>query len=170
MATSSSTSTLLVALKSSFIILMFIMAVALAYTLIMDGDSSCFDPNAWWTIAAVTNVFVFIAFIVAWFFYKESSWMKRVVLMFMLFWCGSFVTCGYIVLLFFKLSPEESLSDPLYFVLVRRQKTDVTGHMRKSTVVIAKLIVTSIACCLLGIVIYACIIDGFPFYVELLTP
>ncbi|KAD6796733.1 hypothetical protein E3N88_07629 [Mikania micrantha] len=64
MATSSSTSTLLVALKSSFIILMCIMAVALAYLLIMDGYSSCFDPNAWWTIAAVTNVLVFFAFIV----------------------------------------------------------------------------------------------------------
>ncbi|KAL8233400.1 hypothetical protein R6Q59_019500 [Mikania micrantha] len=111
----------LVALKTSFIVLICIMVIALAYSFAMDGYSSCYNPNAWWTIVAETDVYVFIALIVAWLFYKEISWIKRIVLMCMLFWSGSVITCGYIAMLFFKLSPEESLSDPLYFVLVRRQ-------------------------------------------------
>lgn len=34
----------------------------------------------------------------------------------------SVTTCGYIILQFFKLTPEESSKDPFYFVLARHQK------------------------------------------------
>ncbi|XP_076947971.1 uncharacterized protein LOC143620073 [Bidens hawaiensis] len=147
------------------------MAVALACTLAKDGDSSCFDYSALWTQVIITDVFVFIIAIVAWFFYKESSWIKRVILIIVIFWSGSFVTCGYITWLLFKLSPEESLKDPIYFVLVRRQNGDVDkGHATQASHVTAKVIVTAIGCCLLALIIYAYIVDGSPFYVEVLTP
>ncbi|KAK9047922.1 hypothetical protein SSX86_033116, partial [Deinandra increscens subsp. villosa] len=106
----------------------------------------------------------------AWFFYKESRWIIRVVFMFLIFWCGSVVTCGYIVFLFFKLSPEESLKDPLYYVLARRENRDVTQHMIRSSLLIAKAIVSALGCCMLGLIIYVYITIGFPFYVELLSP
>ncbi|KAI3762039.1 hypothetical protein L1987_52462 [Smallanthus sonchifolius] len=161
---------LLISLKTLYIVLMCIMAVAIAYTLVIDGDSSCFDLSARWTIVAVTDFLVFMVLIVAWYFYKESSWIKRIVFIIMIFWCGSVVTCGYISMLLFKLPPEESLKDALYFVLAKHQNRDVTGHTIRSSVVTAKVIVTAIGCCMLGVTIYAYIIDGFPFFVEVLTP
>ncbi|XP_076937877.1 uncharacterized protein LOC143605768 [Bidens hawaiensis] len=170
MATASSS--VLVALKSLFIVLMCIIAAALAYTLVKDGDSSCFDLSALWTQVMNVDVVAFITPVVAWFFYKESSWIKRVVFMIVIFWCGSFVTCGYIVWLLFKLSPEESLKDPIYFVLVRRQNRHANmGRVtRFSHIITAKVIVTAIGCCLLGLIIYAYSVLGFPFYAEVLTP
>ncbi|XP_076916296.1 uncharacterized protein LOC143575949 isoform X2 [Bidens hawaiensis] len=161
----------LVALKTLFIVLMCIMAAALAYTLAKDGDSSCFDLSALWTQVIIADVFAFVIPIVAWFFYKESSWIKRVVVIIVIYWCGSFITCGYITWLLFKLSPEESLKDPIYFVLVRRQNGNVDkGRVTQASHVTAKVIVTAIGCCLLALIIYAYIIDGSPFYLEVLTP
>ncbi|KAM0062689.1 hypothetical protein Hdeb2414_s0003g00082701 [Helianthus debilis subsp. tardiflorus] len=102
----------------------------------------------------------------AWVFYKESSWIKRLVLVFR---CYLWIHC--FALQFFKLSPEESLKDPIYFVLAKHQNDeDAVRHTTGSSVVIAKVFVTVMGCYILGLIIYAFAIDGFPFYVELLTP
>ncbi|GKD64932.1 reverse transcriptase, RNA-dependent DNA polymerase, partial [Tanacetum coccineum] len=72
-------------------------------------------------------------------------------------------TCGYIALQFFKLSPEESSKNPVYFVLARHQKGDVVGHKRRHSVVIAKVIVAALGCFMLGFLTHAIIVDGSPF-------
>nr|XP_043624351.1 uncharacterized protein LOC122595935 [Erigeron canadensis] len=69
----------------------------------------------------------------------------------------------------FKLSSEES-EDPLYFVLARHQKRDITGHRKQHSMVIAKVIIALLGCYMLGILIYAFMIDGMPFHMEVLTP
>ncbi|PWA73888.1 hypothetical protein CTI12_AA242460 [Artemisia annua] len=106
----------------------------------------------------------------AWYFYKESSWIKRLLFLYLVFWDGSFVTCGYIAMLFFKLSPEESSTDPIFFVLAKRQKGDVMGHTRRYSVVTAKVIVAALGLYMLGWPTYAYIVDGSPFHAEVVTP
>ncbi|MFS7982887.1 hypothetical protein Hanom_Chr11g00968041 [Helianthus anomalus] len=54
----------------------------------------------------------------------------------------------------------------LPYIFLRDAMRDTT----RSSVVIAKVIVTAMGCYMLGLIIYAFAIDGFPFYVELLTP
>ncbi|XP_076923569.1 uncharacterized protein LOC143585742 [Bidens hawaiensis] len=41
---------------------------------------------------------------------------------------------------------------------------------RFSHIITAKVIVTAVGCCLLGLIIYAYSVLGFPFYAEVLTP
>ncbi|PWA73889.1 hypothetical protein CTI12_AA242470 [Artemisia annua] len=180
-------SSLFVALKTLFVILTCIMAAA-------------------WMQVAVYDVCIDLIFIAAWFFYKESSWIKTLVFSFIIFWCGrspffshlrtlflalvqcmilkgfdldfvlivrrlaTLVTCAYIAIQFFKLSPEEYSKDPLYFVLARHKKGDVMGYTRQHSVVVAKVIVVALGCSLVGYIIHAFSVDGSPFQAELLTP
>ncbi|PWA49483.1 hypothetical protein CTI12_AA481920 [Artemisia annua] len=161
---------LLVALKTVFSILACVMVAALAYGLFMDGFYSCLDPHARWMQVALIGFCVDISAIGAWFFYKESRWFIRVVFCFILFWCGSATICGYIALLLFKLSPEESLKDPIYFVLAKRGKRDDVGHTRGPSVITARVIFAALGCLMVGVVIYALVGDGFPFQTRIFTP
>ncbi|KAJ9545812.1 hypothetical protein OSB04_025519 [Centaurea solstitialis] len=122
-----------------------------------------------WMHVAFVDFFINISIIGAWFVYKESSWILGALFFFLLFWFGSVATCGYIVLQFYKLSPEESLRDPIHFVLVRREKGDVVTHTRGPSVVSAKIIFAVLDCLMLGISIYAFIIDGSPFQSKVFT-
>ncbi|KVI07213.1 Protein of unknown function DUF1475 [Cynara cardunculus var. scolymus] len=79
-------------------------------------------------------------------------------------------TCVYIVLQFYKLSPEESRKDPLYFALARREKGDAMVHRRGPSVVTARIILSALACLLLGTFIYTLIVDGSPFQSKVFTP
>ncbi|KAF5779959.1 hypothetical protein HanXRQr2_Chr11g0466681 [Helianthus annuus] len=162
---------MLVALKTFFIISAWVMAAVLVYSFAADGQASCFQPSEWWMQVAEYDYIVIILPIMALFFYKESSWIKRIGFIIISFFCGSFVNCGYIAILFYQLSPEESMKDPLYFVLARRQNRDVnTGRTARYSLVIAKVMVTAIGCYLLGVIIFAYITDGSPFHMEVLTP
>ncbi|PWA95260.1 hypothetical protein CTI12_AA052090 [Artemisia annua] len=161
---------LLVALKTVFSILACVMVAAFAYGLVMDGFHSCLDPHARWMQVAIIDFCVNISAIGAWFFYKESRWIIRVVFCFILFWFGSALVCGYIALLLFKLSPEESLKDPIYFVLAKRRKRDEVGHTRGHSVITVRVIFAALGCLMVGAVIYALIGDGFPFQARIFTP
>nr|GEV81538.1 reverse transcriptase, RNA-dependent DNA polymerase [Tanacetum cinerariifolium] len=156
---------MVVALKTLFCLLTCVMAGALVYVYATDF-STCVDLNAWWMMTVEADFGIDILFVMAWYFYKESSWIKRLLFLIILFWCGSFVTCGYIVMQLFKLSPEESSTDPLYFVLLKRQKGDVMGHPRRYSVVTAKVIVAALGCYMIGYTIHAYIVDGSPFHAE----
>nr|XP_043624342.1 uncharacterized protein LOC122595925 [Erigeron canadensis] len=163
-------SSLFVALKWLFITMTCIMAAALVYLLAMDHYSSCFGLQLGWMQVLDIDIIIYFLFIAAWFFYKESGWIKAFVFFVLVLWCGSFVTCGYIVIQFFKLSSEESSKDPLYFVLAGHQKGDIMGHRKQHSMVIAKVIVAVLGCYMLGILIYAFMINGMPFHMEILTP
>ncbi|GKB03538.1 hypothetical protein Tco_0831681 [Tanacetum coccineum] len=83
---------------------------------------------------------------------------------------ASAVICGYIIMLLFKLTPEESSKDPIYFVLARRQKCDDMGYKRAPSVVTARVIVAALGCLMKGALVYAFVGDGTPFHMEVLTP
>nr|GEZ91209.1 hypothetical protein CTI12_AA052090 [Tanacetum cinerariifolium] len=127
-----------------------VMAAALTYGLLMDGFSSCFDPRARWMQVAITDFAIDVSLIGAWFFYLESGWIIRLLYIITVFLFGSAVICGYIVMLLFKLTPEESSKDPIYFVLVRRQKRDDMGYKRAPSVVTARVIVAALGCLMIG--------------------
>lgn len=160
-----------VALKTLLSVLACAMFATLVWAVVMDGLSSCVDLQARWLIAALIDFYIHIAVIGAWVVYKESSWITAAVLIFFLITLGSITTCIYIVVLLFKLSPEESSKDPLYFVLVRRQKRDIVmGHRRGPSVVTARVILTALCCLMLGTFIYTLIVDGSPFRAQVFTP
>ncbi|KAL0352479.1 UNVERIFIED_CONTAM: hypothetical protein Scaly_1636600 [Sesamum calycinum] len=79
-------------------------------------------------------------------------------------------TCGYIVLQFLKLSPQESQQDPIYFVLLRNRKKDGTESKRFLSIVSARILFTALGCLMLGTLIYTIATDGSPFRRDVLTP
>ncbi|KAI3757450.1 hypothetical protein L6452_04987 [Arctium lappa] len=159
-----------VAVRTSLTVLACVMVAAIAYLLAVNGFYTCFRPPDWWMHVILVDFCINIAIIGAWFTYKESSWIMGAAFLFLLFWFGSVSTCGYIVLQFYKLSPEESSKDPLYFVLARREKGDVVTHIRGPSVVNARIIFVLLDCLMLGISIYVFIVDGSPFQSKVFTP
>ncbi|KAJ0507155.1 hypothetical protein HanPSC8_Chr11g0450601 [Helianthus annuus] len=158
------------ALKTLFSLLACVMAVSLVYGFATDYFVSCFDPKARWMQVGLFDFCVDVSLIAAWFFYKESRWILRLVFIFILFWFGSFTICGYIVLQLFKLSPEESSKDPFYFVLLRRQKRDAIGHTGGVSVGTTRTIYLSLACLLIGGIVFVFVTDGSPFRAEVFSP
>ncbi|KAI3757447.1 hypothetical protein L6452_04984 [Arctium lappa] len=160
----------LVALKTLLSVLACVMCAMFVWGFVMDGWSSCFDIHARWMVAALIDFYIHVAIIGAWVVYKESSRIRAAVLILFLITLGSITTCTYIVVLLFKLSPEESSKDPLYFVLARHQKRDVSGHRRGPSVVTARIIFSALGCLMLGTFIYTLIVDGSPFRAQVFTP
>lgn len=149
-----------IAVKTLFIVLFIMMVASFAYLLTVDGLGSCFNLNARWMAAAFIDFTIKMVVIGAWLFYKESNWMVPLALLASAFVLGSVTTCGYILVQFFKLSPEESSKDPLYFVLLRRHKRDhVTVGV---SVVTARLIISALGCLMLGVLIYTGLADWLP--------
>ncbi|XP_076901503.1 uncharacterized protein LOC143555922 isoform X2 [Bidens hawaiensis] len=141
-----------------------LMVAVLVYTLATDGLPFRMDLLTRWMAALLIDFYINIAVIAAWVVYKESTWIMAAVWVVLLICLGSVTTCGYIVLQFFKLTPEESSKDPLYFVLVRHQK-------RKGvSVITARVIFAVLGCLMLGTLLYTLIVDGSPFRSELYTP
>ncbi|XP_024971309.1 uncharacterized protein LOC112510208 [Cynara cardunculus var. scolymus] len=149
-----------IAVKTLFIVLFITMVASFAYLLTIDGLGSCFNLNARWMVAGVTDFTIKIVVIGAWLVYKESNLMVPVALIASAFLLGSVTTCGYIIVQFFKLSREESSKDPLYFVLVRRHKTD---HITVGvSIVTARVIISALGCLMLGVLIYTGLADWLP--------
>ncbi|KAJ9545970.1 hypothetical protein OSB04_025677 [Centaurea solstitialis] len=159
-----------IAVRTLLSVLACVMAAAVAYLLAVYGLSTCFDPSDWWMHVVLLDFCIITAGIGAWFAYKESSWIKGAAFYLLLFWTGSITTCGYIVLQFYKLSPEESSKDPLYFVFKRRERGDVMEHKKEFSAITARVIFSALGCLLLGTSIYALIIDGSPFQPKVLRP
>ncbi|KAI3757448.1 hypothetical protein L6452_04985 [Arctium lappa] len=146
-----------IAVKTLFIVLFIMMVASFAYLLAIDGFGSCFNIKARWMVAGVTDFTIKMVVIGAWLLYKESNWIVAVALLASAFVLGSVTTCGYILVQFFKLSPEESSKDPLYFVLVRRHKRDhVTVGV---SVVTARVVISALGCLMLGVLIYTGLAD-----------
>ncbi|EOY16900.1 Uncharacterized protein TCM_035857 isoform 3 [Theobroma cacao] len=71
----------------------------------------------------------------------------------------------------FALSPQESLQDPIYHVLLHDTNEDDTKPKGKhSPIVIARTLFSVLGCLMLGTLIYTLLTDGSPFRKELLTP
>ncbi|KAL8210062.1 hypothetical protein R6Q57_006794 [Mikania cordata] len=153
-----------------FSVLGGLMVAVLVYTIATDGLPFRMDLLTRWMAALLIDFYINIGVIGTWVVYKESSWIMSVVWVVLLLCLGSVTTCGYIVLQFFKLTPDESSKDPLYFVLARHQKSDVTEHRKGLSVITAKVIFAIIGCLMLGTLLYTLIVDGSPFRSELYTP
>ncbi|PWA95252.1 hypothetical protein CTI12_AA052030 [Artemisia annua] len=147
-----------------------LMVALLVYTIAIDGLPFRMELLTRWMAALLIDFYINIAVIGSWVVYKESSWIMAAVWVVLLIGLGSVTTCGYIVLQFFKLTPEESSKDPLYFVLARHQKTDATEHRKGLSVVTARVIYAVLGCLMLGTLLYTLIVDGSPFRAELYTP
>ncbi|PWA35855.1 hypothetical protein CTI12_AA605220 [Artemisia annua] len=124
-----------------------------------------------WLMALYVDFFIDVVVIAAWVIYKESSWIVAAAFTVLLCVFGSIATCGYVILQFYKLSPEEFTKDPLYFVLVRHQKRDgIMGHRRGPSVIAARVFFSVLGCFMLGIWIYLLIVYGSPFRAKVFTP
>ncbi|KAK9080536.1 hypothetical protein SSX86_000294 [Deinandra increscens subsp. villosa] len=159
-----------VAVRGLLTVLGGLMVAVLVYTIATDGLPFRIDLLTRWMAALLIDFYIHIAIIGAWVVYKESSWIMGVVWVVLLICLGSVTTCGYIVLQFFKLTPEESSKDPLYFVLVRHEKSDVTENRKGVSVITARVIFVVLGCLMLGTLLYTLIVDGSPFRSELYTP
>ncbi|KAM0000130.1 hypothetical protein Hdeb2414_s0012g00381181 [Helianthus debilis subsp. tardiflorus] len=112
-----------VSVKTLFIFLFWVMVAAFVYLFVFGDFFSCFDTHSRWFILMAADFTACTIPIVAWVYYKESSWIFAFIVMAAMYVLGSLVSLGYIVAQFYKLSHEEYLKDPLYFVLTRRQKS-----------------------------------------------
>ncbi|PWA95255.1 reverse transcriptase, RNA-dependent DNA polymerase [Artemisia annua] len=159
-----------VAVKTLMIVLLCLMVAAFAYLFAFGDSLDCFDLHARWALELAMDFTVYVAVLGAWYAYKESSWIIAIPLMITMYFLGSIITIGYILIQFYKLSPEESSKDPLYFVLARRQKRDVVGHTgRHSSVVTARVIYSALGCMALGNLIYSVYVDLSPSHIKYIT-
>ncbi|GKB70142.1 reverse transcriptase, RNA-dependent DNA polymerase, partial [Tanacetum coccineum] len=159
-----------VAVRTLMIFLFCLMVAALVYVVAIGALASFFDFGARWAIALLTDFTINVIVIGAWFFYKESSWIKTLIFIVLMFAVGSLATCGYILIQFHKLSPEEFSEDPLYFVLVRHQNRDVAQQTHGPSVVTARVIFSGLGCLMLGVLIYTIVIDLSPSHDKSFAP
>ncbi|PWA95256.1 reverse transcriptase, RNA-dependent DNA polymerase [Artemisia annua] len=143
---------------------------------------------AWWFLQITTDFTIYVAVLGAWYAYKESSWIIALVLMVPMYFLGCIISIGYILTQFYKLSPEESSTDPLYFVLARRQKSmwldiltllflknighrDVVGYLDtgRHSVVAARVIYSALGCVAFGTLTYSVYVDLSPSYIKYFT-
>ncbi|KAL5560092.1 hypothetical protein UlMin_036303 [Ulmus minor] len=164
---------LAIGLKFLFAVLGLGMLIALIYTIFIDGGS----PIRKELLTPWMNA-IFVAFFInnivpwaAWVVYKESNWISAIVWIVLIICSGSITTCGYIIMQFMKLSPQESAQDPLYHVLLRHpNKDDAELKGKHFTVVSARVIFSALGCLMLATLLYTILTDGSPFRKELFTP
>nr|GMD55920.1 uncharacterized protein LOC109151045 isoform X3 [Ipomoea batatas] len=159
-----------IALKSLFSVLGCVMIATLIYTIITDGHPFRIQLLTPWLTATLIDFYFNIFAIGAWVIYKESNWISAVLWVVLLICFGSITTCGYIVLQFFKLSPKESMQDPVFYVLLRHGKMNKPERQNKLCVAVAKVVFTILGCLMLGTLIYFFVTAGNPFRKEVYTP
>ncbi|KAH0681361.1 hypothetical protein KY285_022624 [Solanum tuberosum] len=71
---------------------------------------------------------------------------------------------------FLKLSTQESLQDPVYFVLLQRQKKTETEQWRKYSLLTARILSLALGSLMLGTLIYILVTYGSPFRRDAFTP
>ncbi|XP_012074456.1 uncharacterized protein LOC105635926 isoform X2 [Jatropha curcas] len=162
---------LAIGLKALFLILCCAMVVTLIYTISIDGLPFRKDLLTPWMAATLVDFYINVVPLAAWTFYKESNCVSAIIWIILLVCFGSITTCFYIFIQFLKLSPQESLQDPMYHVLLHHAKKDAVEYKRKASPVVAARIGFSIlGCLMLGTLIYTLVTDGSPFRKELFTP
>eukprot|EP01018_Ginkgo_biloba_P023285 Gb_20527 [translate_table: standard] len=98
-----------------FLMLGFVMFITLVYTLITDGSPFRKELLTPWMNATLIDFYLNVAAIATWVCYKEGTWIGAVIWTVLLICFGSIVTCWYIAIQLFKISPQ----DPLYRVLLK---------------------------------------------------
>ncbi|KAA8537972.1 hypothetical protein F0562_027448 [Nyssa sinensis] len=160
---------LAIALRILFFALGCVMAATLVYTISVDGLPFRKDLLTPWMVATLVDFYINIVPLGAWISYKEYNWISTILWVVLLVCLGSITTCSYIVLQFLKLSSQESLQDPMYYVLFRHHNKDGVER-KKFSVVTARVLFSALGCLMLGTLIYTLLTDGSPFRKELLTP
>ncbi|XP_031251329.1 uncharacterized protein LOC116109225 isoform X2 [Pistacia vera] len=156
-------------LKTLFFMLCCLMIVTLGYTISTDGLPFRKDLLTPWMAATLVDFYINVVPLAAWVSYKESNWISAIIWIILLVCLGSITTCVYIFIQFLKLSPQESLQDAMYHVLLRNPIN--MEHKRKnSPVVAARILFGVLGLLMLGTLVYTILTDGSPFRKELLTP
>ncbi|XP_057816569.1 uncharacterized protein LOC131029910 isoform X2 [Cryptomeria japonica] len=101
--------------RMAFVTMGFIMLITLVYTIITDGSPFRKDLLTPWMNATLIDFYLNVAAIATWVVYKEPTWIGAFIWTILLICLGSMVTCWYIAIQLFKISPQ----DPLYLVLLR---------------------------------------------------
>ncbi|XP_019258667.1 PREDICTED: uncharacterized protein LOC109236882 isoform X2 [Nicotiana attenuata] len=161
---------LAIALKSLFAVLGCLASAVVIYTVVTDGLPFRLELLTPWMAATLIDFYINIFAIGSWVAYKESNWITALLWAVLLFCLGSITTCGYIVLQFLNLSTQESIQDPIYFVLLRRQQKTETEQRRKCSLLTARILSLVLGCLMLGTLIYTIVIDGSPFRRDVFTP
>ncbi|KZV43079.1 hypothetical protein F511_04471 [Dorcoceras hygrometricum] len=162
-------STLATVLRSLFMVLGCGITATVIYTIATDGLPFRKQLLTPWMAATLVDFYINIIVIGAWIIYKESNWIRAIIWMVFLVCLGSITTCAYIVLQFFKLTPQESQQDPIYFVLLRTKKKDGTESKGNLSVVGARVLFSVLGCFMLGTLIYTIAIGRSPFRLEVFT-
>ncbi|WOG91603.1 hypothetical protein DCAR_0310852 [Daucus carota subsp. sativus] len=163
-------SVLAISLKSFFSALGCLMLATLIYTISIDGLPFRKDLLTPWMAATLIDFYINIVAIGVWVLYKEGNWVSGILWLVLLVCFGSITTCGYIVLQLFKLSPRDSLQDPIYFLLLH-DKTQIEVEKKKIySVVSSRVLFSVLGCIMLGTLLYTLVTDGSPFRKELFTP
>lgn len=147
-----------------------VITATLIYTIVTDGLPFRKELLTPWMAATLIDFYINILAIGAWILYKESNWISAIIWIALLVCFGSITTCGYIVLQFLKLSPQESLQDPIYFVLLSKRKKSGMESKSKLSVASTRVLFTVLGCLMLGTLIYTIATDGSPFRKDVLTP
>ncbi|XP_006383647.3 uncharacterized protein LOC18099635 [Populus trichocarpa] len=140
------------------------------YTIYVDGFPFRRDLLTPWMIATLVDFYINVIAVAAWISYKESNFLTATIWILLLICFGSITTCVYIFIQFLKLSPKESLQDPVYRVLLRHESKGVEQKMKQSAVMSARIAFSVLGFLMLGTLIYTLLTDGSPFRKELLTP
>ncbi|GAY39709.1 hypothetical protein CUMW_046530 [Citrus unshiu] len=158
-------------LKTLFCVLGCVMTATLTYTISIDGLPFRKELLTPWMAATLVDFFINVVPLATWVTYKESNWIGAMLWVILLVCFGSITTCAYIFVQLLKLSPQESLQDPIYHALLRHSSRDSLEHEGKSSsVVIARIVFSVLGFLMLGTLIYTLLTDGSPFRKELLTP
>ncbi|XP_044476184.1 uncharacterized protein LOC123203775 isoform X2 [Mangifera indica] len=156
-------------LKTLFFVLCCLMIVTLGYTISIDGLPFRKDLLTPWMAATLVDFYINVVPLAAWVSYKEPNWISAIIWIILLVCFGSITTCAYIFIQFLKLSPQESLQDPMYHVLLR-YPINLEHKRKNSPVVAARIIFGALGLFMLGTLVYTILTDGSPFRKELFTP
>lgn len=159
-----------IALRNLFAVLGCLMIAIIIYTVVTDGSPFRIELLTTWMAATLIDFYIHVFLIGSWVVYKESNWITAILWVVLLVCVGSIATCGYIVLQFLKLSTQESLQDPIYFVLLQRQRKTETEQQRKCYLLTARILSPALSCLMLGTLIYSIVTDGSPFRRDVWTP
>ncbi|CAA0810881.1 Unknown protein [Striga hermonthica] len=158
-----------IGLRTAFVVLGCIITATVIYTTATDGLPFRKELLTPWMAATLVDFYINILAIGAWIVYKESSWIRALIWIVLLLCLGSITTCLYIVMQFLKLSSQESIQNPIYFVL-KNKKMDEAESESIVSVVSARVLFSFLGCLMLGTLVYTIATDGSPFRKDLLTP
>ncbi|PIN05019.1 hypothetical protein CDL12_22448 [Handroanthus impetiginosus] len=161
---------LAVGLRTAFLVLGCVLTATIIYTLATDGSPFRKELLTPWMVSTLIDFYFNILPVGAWIVYKESNFISAIIWVVLVICLGSITTCAYIVIQFLKLSPEESLQDPIYFVLLNDRKKDGTQSKCILSVLSARILFSILGCIFLVILIYTIATDGSPFRRDVYTP